>query len=149
LGFGTAKAVIASRAVTVHASTLRSHLQVKLAEDGLLVRLIGCDKLHEETIPAVKKQLLGLAQELGPAQWHLDLGGVRFLSSTGLGMLLVLSKKVQGFGGHLTLCGVNAMVYELFEVTQLTRVLDVRREHLIPGAGERRAPPHPPSDRSF
>ena len=103
-------------------------LKVERAEDGAVVRLIGCALLDEESTPAVKDQLTDLAEELGPAALRLDLHGVRLLSSTGLGMIVALHRQLKGQGGQLTLCGVTAPLHEIFEVTLLTRVLDIRRD---------------------
>jgi anti-anti-sigma factor len=112
----------------------RSRLSVEHMPGGVLVRLIDCEMLHEETIPTVREQLQRLAEERAPARLMLDLEGIRFMTSTGLGMLVGLHKKVQALGGCLTLCGLNPQVRELFEVTQLYRVLDIRSEDTLQGA---------------
>jgi anti-sigma B factor antagonist len=103
-------------------------LRVLHADDGVVVSLIGCATLNEQTTPAVKDQLLQLAAKLGPVQLLLDLGAIRFLGSTGLGALLALHKQLKAAGGHLIITGVNEEVYEVFEATLLNRVLDVRKE---------------------
>ena len=106
----------------------RSHLRVEQADSGVVVHLTGCDTLNETTAPAVKEQLMSLVKELGPAKVRLSLKNVRFLTSDGLGMLVAIHSKVRNAGGNLTLCEVNDTIFELFEVTQLVRVLDIQRE---------------------
>jgi anti-anti-sigma factor len=54
----------------------------------------------------------------------LDLAAVRFVSGTGLGKLVALHHRVAARGGRLTLTRVDPLVYE---VTRLTRLLDVHR----------------------
>ncbi len=73
------------------------------------------------------ERLLRLADELGPRGLHLDLAAVRFLSSTGLGKLVGLHHRVAARGGRLTLTRVSPLVYEVFEITRLVRLLDVHR----------------------
>jgi anti-sigma B factor antagonist len=104
----------------------RSRLRVQHSDYGVLVRLVGCERLDEQLLPTVQAQLSGLAAELGPVYMTLDLEGVHMLSSTGLGMLVCLHKQLRAAGGRLTLRGMNDAVYELFKVTLLTRVLDIR-----------------------
>jgi anti-anti-sigma factor len=105
-----------------------SHLRVEQADSGVVVHVIGCDTLNEQSAPVVKEQLIALVKEKGAVPMLLDLGSVRFLTSDGLGMLVAIHTKVRNSGGKLTLCGINDTIQELFEVTQLVRVLDIRRE---------------------
>ena len=65
----------------------------------------------------------------------LDLGGVHYLTSTALGMLVTLHTRLRDAGGHLTLLGVNDDAYEVLHTTRLTGLLDVRRQ-APPGSGE-------------
>ena len=69
---------------------------------------------------------------MGPSVMLLDLGEVRFVSSTALGMIVSLHKVLKSQGGRLTLCDVNEHLLELFEVTQLTRLLDIRQKNSPP-----------------
>jgi anti-anti-sigma factor len=48
------------------------------------------------------------------------------LTSTGLGKLLVLLKRVRASGGQLAVDNAEPEVYEVFQVTRLVPVLDVR-----------------------
>jgi len=104
------------------------HLRVEQADSGVVVHLIGCDTLNEQSAPAVKEQIIALVKEKGAVQMQLNLAGVSFLTSDGLGMLVAIHTKVRNSGGHLTICGINDTIQELFEVTQLVRVLDIRRD---------------------
>jgi anti-anti-sigma factor len=61
-----------------------------------------------------------------PRLW-LDLARVRFLTSTVLGQLVGLHRRVRAAGGELTLLNVAGDVYEVFVVTRLHQLLDVRR----------------------
>ncbi|MDZ5620062.1 STAS domain-containing protein [Nocardioides bizhenqiangii] len=56
----------------------------------------------------------------------LDLSGVEFIDSSGLGTLVQLLKEAARNGASLTLGGVTASTYRLLEVTGLAAVFDVR-----------------------
>ena len=69
-----------------------------------------------------------MADELSPSQLLLDLGEVTYLTSTVLGALVSLHKKVRAADGELVLTNVTAAVYEIFLLTRLDQLLDVRPE---------------------
>ena len=105
-----------------------TNLRVTKTLAGVEVHLIGCNTLNEQTSQVVKEQLVDLIKVQGPTLLLLDLSSVDLLTSDGLGMLVALHVKLRNAGGHLTLSGVKETIYEVFEVTQLFRVLDIRRE---------------------
>ena len=63
--------------------------------------------------------------ELLPLQPYivLDLGGVTFLDSAGLGMLLRLHSMARTAGGDLKICAANHRVREVLRMTKLQGVL--------------------------
>jgi anti-sigma B factor antagonist len=54
-----------------------------------------------------------------------DLSGVDLVDSAGLGALIALLKHVDGRGGDLKLCGLNARVRMVFEITRTHMVFDI------------------------
>lgn len=55
----------------------------------------------------------------------VDLTGVGFLDSTGLGVLVGALKKVRGFGGRLQLIIDQEKVMKVFRITALTQVFTI------------------------
>jgi anti-anti-sigma factor len=106
----------------------RPNLSIEQTDAGTLVRLIGCGSLNEQTTPAVEEQLLALAGELGGAHLLVDLSKVHYMSSIALGMLIGLRQKTRASNGQLTLLGVSPEIFELFDATRLTRLLNVQRD---------------------
>jgi len=90
--------------------------------DGLVVVRIGPKALSDSNILAVAAQLARLVDEEGQHNLHLDLG------SMGLAKFLALHKKVRALGGHRALVNVDALVYEVFQLTRLNTVLDIRQK---------------------
>jgi anti-anti-sigma factor len=89
------------------------------------LNLRSLDELEAER---ARPRLFGLAQSRPGRDLRLDLGGLEYLSSTGLGLLVALDRHVRAAGGHLSLHNVAAPVYEVFSVTRLTTLLDVRQD---------------------
>jgi anti-sigma B factor antagonist len=98
---------------------------VERKEGDVVVHLIDCDALNDQSLPILKTEFVALVENLGPVHVLLDLSGVRIVTSDGLGLIIVLNTKLRAAGGRLTIVGASPTVNEVFEVTQLTRLFDV------------------------
>jgi anti-anti-sigma factor len=101
-------------------------LRVEQAEDALVVR-VTTEHLGEEHARAVAEELSELASRGPGLRLCLDLARVRYLTSTGLNQCVALHNRLRSAGGQLILANATGLVYEAFDVTRLTRLLDVRR----------------------
>lgn len=53
----------------------------------------------------------------------IDLSGVAFLDSTGLGVIVGILKRVRTLGGELAVAGARNHVRKVFEITRISDVL--------------------------
>jgi anti-anti-sigma factor len=83
--------------------------------------------LDEETITYVRDELLDIALEQTTSPLVLDFKNVAFVSSVALGMVLRLYKQLLGAGRQLTLHSVRPQVHEIFTVTGLDQLINVRK----------------------
>ena len=78
-------------------------------------------------------------QEMGQELFHLvegenrkklllNFSTVSFMSSAALGKLITLDKKVKAKGGVLKLCSIRPEIYEVFAITRLDRLFDIRKD---------------------
>jgi anti-anti-sigma factor len=81
--------------------------------------------LDENNTQAVGDELLAFLASHSPPTLLLDFKNVAFLTSTTLGMLLVLRKELQGRGARLVLTHVAPQVYGVFEATRLHELFEV------------------------
>ena len=96
-------------------------------------RAVRVVRVTEAMLRDESDTLAGVEFEGGPRQLGLDLGAVRFITARGLGRLLALHARLRAAGGRLTLFNVAGPVYEVFAVTHLTQVFDVRpRPGVVP-----------------
>src|SRR6185436_20881749 len=70
-------------------------------------------------------QALGALMEQGRRKIVLDLGGVSFLDSAGLGDLIACKKRTMEAGGDIRLLRPAGKVRELLEMLYLTRIFKV------------------------
>ena len=62
----------------------------------------------------------------GQVSLLIDLSQVDYIDSTGLGTLIALRKQALQNGGAIRLQGLQGIVRDLFEMTRLTTVFEVR-----------------------
>ena len=76
------------------------------------------------TVPRLREQLHGLVAQ-GSNRIIVNLDGVDFLDSTGLGVLVGALKRVRSNEGDLYLVCTQPRIRKVFEVTGLTKVFSI------------------------
>ena len=91
--------------------------------------------LDEGNIQIIGNQLFSLVEEDGREKIVLDFANVEYLSSAALGKLITMDKKVKSAKGKLRLCSVRPDIYEVFAITKLNKLFDMRetREQALEG----------------
>lgn len=79
-------------------------------------------ELDVATAPRLREELVALLTD-GRCHLVLDLGGVAFIDSTGLGVIVGLLKRARSLGGDLRLVCTNPSVRRVFEITALDRTM--------------------------
>ena len=101
-------------------------MEVTRDGDRTTARFASLTSLNEYFADQVGRQLLALADAPGTRFVTLDLGNVEYVTSTVLGHLVALHKRLQAAGGRLSLDNARPAVREILRVTQLDHVLDLR-----------------------
>ncbi len=65
--------------------------------------------------------------EVNPRSVVLDLTGVAFINSTGIGKLLLFYKRIKNRSGEITITGINDDVYTLFKAIRLDKLIPIER----------------------
>ena len=101
-------------------------LEITESGDCVTVRLPGCTFLTEVNVEAIGRQLGELITGRDQLHLSLDLAGIDYLTSVALAKFLRLHAKLRSSGGRLSLVNLTPTIREVFTVTQLDRVLDIR-----------------------
>ncbi len=104
-----------------------SRLSVTARNDITLVELIDRKLLDEMEISQISEQLNALVAGSDGPKLVVDFSAVAQMSSSALGMLITLHKRVREKEGQLRLCGIQPSIYEVFIITRLNEIFRICR----------------------
>jgi anti-sigma B factor antagonist len=100
-------------------------MQLKIEENGAVrVIYVKEERLDAHNSDELKAELNRLF-ESGMKDLLIDLKEVRFIDSSGLGVLVSGFKNASARQGSLKLSGLQSQVKSMFELTRLHRVFDI------------------------
>ena len=98
--------------------------------DGVsVVKLIDEKIMDTDKVQTLNQELMSLADEPENKKILINLENVRFLSSAAISKLLVINKRLHGSGGVVKICNVRPEVREVFNITQLDQIFDIKDDH--------------------
>ncbi|MDA3797518.1 MAG: STAS domain-containing protein [Kiritimatiellae bacterium] len=83
------------------------------------------ERLNATTAPEVEKKLLALIQRERPEKLICNFSNTVYISSAGLRIMLLVSKKMKAIGGEAILSEVPPDVYSVFKMAGFIHVLNV------------------------
>ncbi|MHC4552328.1 MAG: STAS domain-containing protein [Planctomycetota bacterium] len=81
--------------------------------------------LDESQLEGLEGSFLPLIEQNPGIQLIIDFTNVKFLTSSVLGLLIRVSKKVYETEGTLRLCSINAKIQEVFKITRLDKIFEI------------------------
>jgi anti-sigma B factor antagonist len=101
-------------------------LQLSQVGDVSVVRFVDRKILDEANIQELGQELFQLIEDEDRKNLLLNFSSVEFLSSAALGKLITLDKKVKARGGKLKLSNIRPEIYEVFAITKLNKLFDIK-----------------------
>jgi len=101
-------------------------LEVSEVGDVTVVRFVDRKILDVTNIHELGRELFQLVEEQNKKKLLLNFSAVEFLSSETLGELIKLEKKVKQHSGKLILSNIKPEIYEVFAITRLNKLFDIR-----------------------
>ncbi|MBR3231938.1 MAG: anti-sigma factor antagonist, partial [Lachnospiraceae bacterium] len=98
-------------------------MTIKIENDTLTIFLEG--RIDAQNAAETEKAIFAAVQEAPDAELVLDADRLEYISSSGLRIMLRLKKEIKK---ELTVLNVRPEVYDIFDVTGFTQMLDVRRK---------------------
>lgn len=104
-----------------------SHINVTRRDGVDIVEFVDRKILDELSISELSDQLRAVAEATPAVRLVLDFARVDHLSSAALGMLITLDKLVKERHGKLRLCNINPQIFEVFKITRLNKLFEIRK----------------------
>lgn len=104
------------------------HRRLETTEVGdvTVVRFVDRKILDEANIQELGVELFRLVEDEHHQKLLLNFSNVEFLSSAALGKLITLDRKVKAHGGKLKLSNIRPEIYEVFAITRLNVLFDIK-----------------------
>lgn len=93
-----------------------------------VVRFVDRKILDEAVIHDLGQELFELIERDHRTKIVLNFGAVEFLSSAALGKLITMDKKMKAQGGKLKLSNIRPEIYEVFAITKLNKLFDIKED---------------------
>ena len=107
-------------------STGRRRIDIEEVGEVTIAKFVDKKILDESNIQVIGNHLFALVDEDGRRKIILDFSMVEYLSSAALGKLIILDKKVKAAKAKLRLCCIRPDIYEVFELTRLNKVFEIK-----------------------
>ena len=91
-----------------------------------MVRFLDRKIIDAANIQELGDELFALVEKEQRKNLLLNFANVEFLSSAALNKLIILDKKVKNAGGKMRLCALRPEIYEVFAITRLNQVFEIK-----------------------
>jgi len=111
-------------------SIMSTNRRIDVSSEGpvTVAQIVDKKILDESAIQEMGSEILNLIEQDGRRSLALDFSHVEYLSSAALGKLITLDRKMKGHKGRLALCNIRPEILEVFQITKLTKVFDIRKD---------------------
>ena len=101
-------------------------LEVTEVGDVTVIRFRDRKIVEDINIQEMGIEMFHLVENEKRSKLLLNFSSVDFLSSAALGKLITLDKKVKAHQGTLKLSNIRPEIYEVFSITKLNRLFDIK-----------------------
>ena len=111
-----------------------AYLTVRTDGDVSIVGFTVSNLTDDENIEQLGRELFNLVDQIGCRKLVLDMGGVRYLTSSVLGKLISLHRKAHRSDGRLIICNLGEGLATIMSTSRLNQYFNVADD--VASAGE-------------
>lgn len=100
-------------------------ISVEYEDDVTIAILTEAKILQEVDIQGLENSIMALIDQISEINLIINFCDVKFLTSSALGLLIRVLKKMHDTGGKLKLCSIDPKIFEIFTITRLDEVFDI------------------------
>ncbi len=106
-------------------SNYQSRLRIKKLDEITRIEFIDRNILDEGNIQAIGEEITDLIDHEPSPKLLISFANVDHLSSSALGTLITISRRVKNRGGELRLSDIDPQIYDVFVITRLNKIFDI------------------------
>jgi anti-sigma B factor antagonist len=103
------------------------NISIDVKEKDLLAEVSVQGEIDAYTAPKLRSTLFPLSEKDG-VKMVVDLSGVNYMDSTGLGVFVGVFKNVKANNGQFKIVGLTDRLQRLFEITGLADIIDINSQ---------------------
>jgi anti-sigma B factor antagonist len=100
-------------------------ITVDSREDCTIIGFVDKDILDQVNIHEMGQEMYAVVESSPGIKLIVDFDGVMYLSSSALGKLISLKRKVEENNGTLRMCRIKREIMEVFRITKLDTIFDI------------------------
>ena len=104
-----------------------ARLEIEQVDGVTVAKFLDTKILDDQVITQIGNELLECVNSTSNGKLLLDFSNVRFMSSSMLGRLVMLSKKCKSAKVDLKLCHLADDLAKVFTITNLHKVFDIKK----------------------
>jgi anti-sigma B factor antagonist len=104
---------------------INPNLSIEYIDTAIVAVLTDAKILDEEQIQSLEKAFMPLIEQNTGIRLLIDFSNVQFLTSSVLGLLIRINRKVLQSDGQLQLCGIDGKIMDIFKITRLDKVFAI------------------------
>lgn len=103
------------------------NISIDVKETDAAIELTVSGEIDAYTAPKLRETLFPLSEENG-VKMIVDLTGVSYMDSTGLGVFVGVFKNVRANDGEFKIVGLSERLQRLFEITGLADIININSQ---------------------
>lgn len=100
------------------------NLSIDVKETDILLEITLNGEIDAYTAPSLRDTIFPLSEKNG-MKMVIDLSGVSYMDSTGLGVFVGAFKNVKAHDGQFKIVGLSGRLKRLFDITGLADIIDI------------------------
>jgi len=98
----------------------------KKKDDTLLLRLYG--EIDHHSAMRIRMEMDALIKETVPKTVYMDLSGIEFMDSSGLGLIMGRHSLMDKLGGKLVIQNPNDRIARILDLAGISRMIEIKTD---------------------
>lgn len=98
----------------------KTYVTIDVQEDYMSAQLFG--ELDHHSVQAIREEIDRMALQNRPTELILDFGGVTFMDSSGIGLVMGRYKLMQELGGIIRLSQLSASIRRVMQIAGMDKL---------------------------